>query len=179
MHFFPFPDQEISGNTWKHREIPGIFSATLMWNAVAGHRFALARHVSPDESADMSAHSKIEPRPHSALLRGLRHHPSSILHHRPASPGSSPSFKAFKGVLRRTFGLFWSALFVVRVLSTTCIAKNALPTRVDSNGTEFWCGTPRHHPICGIRREENQTSPHAHHASGNISFPPLPADKRG
>ena len=79
----------------------------------------------------------------------------------PGFPAPSPSFKASKGEQRRTFGLFSSPLFALRVLSTTCVAKNALLAPPDSNGTEFWCGTPRHHPICRMRRKENQTSPHA------------------
>ena len=43
--------------------------------------------------------------------------------------------------------------------------QNPPPPPSDSNGTEFWCVTQRHHPICRIRREENHTSSYTRYAT--------------
>ena len=68
----------------------------------------------------LAFHSRFPPIPRSALR---------ILH-------PSPSRKADQSGLLRTFGLFSSAGFAPRGLSTTCAAKTAPPTPLDSNGTE-------------------------------------------
>ena len=88
----------------------------------------------------------------------------------PSSPGfraaPSPTFKASKGGQRRTFGLFSSPLFALRVLSTTCVAKNAPLAPPDSNGTEN-----RGARLCRIGRAQAPDQPQQRPSSTRFDSP--------